>query len=228
MANTWNASGTLWGQNSWGDQGTVTQTLTAPSQLTTALGTVIPFNELGWGSDTYGTENWGASGLLVPITGVSATTAVGALNVVRYPGWGTLDYGENGWGSVEAATETLTGLSLTSAVGAIAPADVMGLTGLSATSAFGSLSFTIDSTFTLSGQAATTTVGSIIVGVGIPLTGLTLTTAVGSPVARGDYTELLTGLSALGAVGAPNVTSNPTVQPSRIIFNFCSRRISTS
>jgi hypothetical protein len=162
MANTWNQANTTWGQNQWGDQADVDVSITAPTQL---------------------------------------STAVGSLNIIRYPGWGTLDYGENGWGSVEAATETLTGLSLTSAVGAIAPADVMGLTGLSATSAFGSLSFTIDSTFTLSGQAATTTVGSIIVGVGIPLTGLALTTAIGSPVARGDYTESLTGLSALGAVG---------------------------
>ena len=57
-----------------------------------------------------------------------------------YPGWGTLDWGENGWGSVEPATETLTGLSATASVGAITPADVMGLTGVSATSAFGALS----------------------------------------------------------------------------------------
>jgi hypothetical protein len=146
MANTWGQSGTTWGQNQWGDQEAVDVTLTAPTQLSTTLGTVIPFNELGWGSDTWGVENWGASGLVVPITGVSAITAVGELSVVRYPGWGTLDYGENGWGSVEAATETLTGLTATSAVGAIAPADVMGLTGLSATGAVGSLGFTIDST----------------------------------------------------------------------------------
>ena len=60
MANTWGASGTTWGQNSWGDQGTVTIPLTGQS-LTTALGDVIPFNELGWGSDTWGAENWGES-----------------------------------------------------------------------------------------------------------------------------------------------------------------------
>ena len=89
MANTWNESGTTWGQNQWGDQGAVDVSITGQS-LTTALGTVTPFNELGWGSDTWGTENWGSSGLTVPLTGLSATAAVGAPTVVRYPGWGTL------------------------------------------------------------------------------------------------------------------------------------------
>jgi len=98
MANTWGQSGTTWGQNQWGEQTQIDVTLTAPSQLTTALGTVTPFNELGWGSDTWGTENWGESGLVVPLTGVSATTALGTASVVYYPGWGTLDWGENGWG----------------------------------------------------------------------------------------------------------------------------------
>ena len=122
MANTWGASGTLWGQNQWSEQTQIDVPITAPTQLSTSLGTVTPFNELGWGSDTWGVENWGQSGLVVPLTGVSATTAVGALSVVYYPGWGTLDWGENGWGSVEAATETLTGLSATASVGAITPA----------------------------------------------------------------------------------------------------------
>jgi hypothetical protein len=46
MANTWGASGTTWGQNSWGDQETVTISLTGQS-TTTALGTVTPFNDMG-------------------------------------------------------------------------------------------------------------------------------------------------------------------------------------
>ena len=37
MANTWNQSGTLWGQNQWGQQTQVDVSLTAPSQLTTSL-----------------------------------------------------------------------------------------------------------------------------------------------------------------------------------------------
>jgi hypothetical protein len=155
MANTWNAAGTLWGQNSWGDQGTVTQTLTAPSQLSTSLGTVIPFNELGWGSDTWGAENWGESALDITLTGQSLTTALGTLAYAgATDGWGRNAWGDNNWGENES-TVSLTGLSLTASLpnvnwgyqtwgedgyGGIFylnPADVMGLTGVSATTAVG-------------------------------------------------------------------------------------------
>jgi len=205
-----------WSTNQWGDQYAVDVPLTAPSGLTTTLGTASAYAETGWGSDTWGTENWGESGLTVPLTGVSATTAVGDPTVTYYPGWGTLDWGENGWGSVDEAKETLTGLSATAAVGAIAPADVMGLTGVSATGAVGSPVARSDNTTTLTGQAGTAAVGAIIVGEGVPLTGLSGTIALGTPVARGDYTESLTGLSATGAVGAPSITSNPTIQPTGV------------
>jgi len=56
------------------------------------------------------------------ITGVSATFAVGDLEI----------------GSVELIN--LTGVSSTSSVGSIAPADVVGLTGVSSTSSVGSIS----------------------------------------------------------------------------------------
>ena len=79
MANTWGQSGTTWGQNQWSEQTQIDVTLTAPTQLSTTLGTVIPFNELGWGSDTWGTENWGESGLTVLISGVAATSTVGTI-----------------------------------------------------------------------------------------------------------------------------------------------------
>jgi len=214
MANTWNAVGTTWGQNQWGDQGAVDVPITGIS-ATSSVGIATAFNEAGWGSDTWGVENWGQSGLLVPITGVSATTALGAPNIIRYPGWGTLDWGENGWGDVLNAKEILTGLSATSAVGTITPPDqTIGLTGLPATITPGSLGFTIDATLTLSGQEATAATGALLVGIGIPLTGLSATSAVGSPTARSDYTESLTGLSTLQtAIGDPTVTSNPTIQP---------------
>jgi len=50
------------------------------------------------------------------------------------------------------------GVSATSSVGALDPADVMGLTGVSATSAIGSLSFTIDVTVIPTGVSATSAV----------------------------------------------------------------------
>ena len=56
MANTWNKSGTTWGYNSW-QSDTVTVSLTGLS-ATSSLGTVLAYPEQGWGSDTWGTENW--------------------------------------------------------------------------------------------------------------------------------------------------------------------------
>jgi len=40
-----------------------------------------------------------------------------------------------------------------------------------------------------------------------------MTASDGTPTARGDYTESLSGLELEIDVGAPNITSNPTVQP---------------
>ena len=62
MANTWNQSGTTWGQNSYGLQTEVNVSLTGLS-ITSTLGSVESFNETGWGSDTWGFENWGESAI---------------------------------------------------------------------------------------------------------------------------------------------------------------------
>ena len=126
-----------WGQNAWSDQSTVTISLTGVS-ATTSIGSVTAYNATGWGRDTWGFENWGESSLNVSLTGVSATTTLGTLNAFVQPGWGTLNWGENGWGSVDEAVYRIPdGVSATSSVGAITPADVMGLTGVSATSSVG-------------------------------------------------------------------------------------------
>ena len=50
-----NAWGMLqWGQNEWSDQNSVDLTLTAPSGLSSAVGSVEAFSETGWGSDAWG------------------------------------------------------------------------------------------------------------------------------------------------------------------------------
>jgi hypothetical protein len=58
MANTWNQSGTTWGQNAYGEQADVDLTLTGLS-TTSSTGSIsidiIP--NVGWGSDTWGFEN---------------------------------------------------------------------------------------------------------------------------------------------------------------------------
>ena len=95
MANTWNQALTTWGQNTWGEQADVTITLTGLS-ATSSLGSVTAFNEIGWGRDTWGFENWGESALTISITGLSATSSLGTVDAFVQPGWGTLEWGYNG------------------------------------------------------------------------------------------------------------------------------------
>ena len=78
---------------------------------------VSAFNEAGWGSDTYGTENWGESGFAFTISGVSATTSVGDLVAYAEQGWGRDAYGEEPWGESYDPTISLSGFGLTSALG---------------------------------------------------------------------------------------------------------------
>ena len=89
---------TNFGENEWGDLSNVSFTLTGVS-TTTAIGSVsiTVENFAGWGSDTWGFENWGESSLDVSLTGVSVTSSVGAVNINE--------------------THLLTGLSTTSSVG---------------------------------------------------------------------------------------------------------------
>ena len=52
MANTWNESGTTWGQGLWGEQDSNLISLTGVS-ASFSLGTVVSFSEQGWGRDDY-------------------------------------------------------------------------------------------------------------------------------------------------------------------------------
>ncbi len=78
-----------------------------------------------------------------PVTGVAATSSLGTLGLEFGPSAitgvsATFVVGDLEIGSVELLN--LTGVSSTSSVGSIAPADVVGLTGVSSTSSVGSIS----------------------------------------------------------------------------------------
>tara|TARA_R110000851_G_scaffold247806_1_gene400299 strand:+ start:17 stop:1240 length:1224 start_codon:yes stop_codon:yes gene_type:complete len=219
-----------WGQNSWGSQDGVTITLTGLS-ATTSVGTVTAFNETGWGADTWGFEGWGGANTIIELPGLTATTTLGtALDVIQQPGWGTLNWGQNSWGDVEGTEFTLTGLSLTTSVGVLAPEDVVGLTGLSATTTLNSLtSVSTDATLTLTGLSltvsegllttddhsvglvglsATTTVGAITPSDVMGLTALTpLQTAFGEFAISSDPVTNVTGVSATTSLGT--LTASP-------------------
>ena len=210
MANTWNQTGTTWGQNSYGLQTEVLVSLTGLS-ITSTVGSVESFNETGWGSDTWGAENWGESAIDVILPSLTATTSLNIPSefIEVQPGWGTLDWGENGWGTVNSAVFNLSGLSATTSVGSLSPDDqIMGLTGLSAQTAAGSLSTKSDVSLILSGLSLQSSPGLLSVddhSVGLP--GLSATSAVGS-ISPADVIGI-TGLSAQTAVGAITISSNP-------------------
>ena len=186
-----------WGRLSWGQAGW--------NDATTI--------KEGWGRLTWGNQGWGeAPG--VTLSGQQATTSTGSITVELRPGWGT----------VESAVVNLTAPSeMTSNVGAITPADVVGLTGQAATTSVGGFTFILSPTITPTGQVATvsegqlslnsgadhvqglatlvatTAVGSITVGVGVPLTGVDATSSVGT-ITPNDVMGL-TGVSATSSVG---------------------------
>ncbi len=198
-ANTDGWGRSYWGQMDYGDSNVV---------------------ETGWGRNTWGYQSWGDTPIIT-LTGLTATTSLGIPDelIEVKPGWGTLNWGQNGWGSVESATETLTGLSLTSSLGTVTAEDVVGLTGLSSTSTLNSFSavkadFTItltglglvsseglisldDHSVGLSGQSASTTLGSISPADVMGLTGLSATTTLGSFTFTSDPVTELSALSPL-------------------------------
>ena len=165
------------------------------------------WGRFGWGKQTYGDAP------TVTLSGLSATASVGAPTVEVRPGWGTLDWGENGWGSVEEGIENLIGIGATSSVGAITPADVVGITGVSATSSVGTgISFVISPTIIPDGQSATVSEGQLSLNDGADhvqgLASLVGTSAVGS-ILPADVIGI-SGVSATASVG-PDLVITDTV-----------------
>ena len=124
----------------------------------------------------------------------------GQANTVDPDTYGIFDWGKNTWGSQSGIDVVLTGVSSTSSVGTISPADVIGLTGLSSTSSPGVLSVVSSSNFTLTGVNSISSVGSVnIANMVVGLTGLGTTSSVGS-IAPADVVGL-TSVLATSAIG---------------------------
>ena len=204
-----------WGQNAWSDQDSIQVTLSGLS-VTSSLGTLLPFNETGWGRDTWGFENWGESAIDVILPALSTTSSVGALTTEIKPGWGTLDWGENGWGTVDSAVFNLTGLSATASVGSLSPPDTaFGITGVSAQTEIGSLSIVGSVSITLSGLSLQSSLGLLSTDDhSVGLSGLSASSEVGS-LTPADVMGL-PALSATSAVGSIEITSNLIQVPSSL------------
>ena len=188
--------------------------------ITSSLGDAVAFPEQGWGRDTWNFESWGFSGLTVELSGFEITSDLGA------NGWSNASYGDNGWGmftinpadavgltgqEITSAVpsqldipEQISGVSMTSSVGAIVPLEqIVGLSGQATTSTIGSVTFDLTSVISPTGQGITSSVGSTIEGTVefIPVTGVEATFSIGS-VDLGEFNVGLTGQSATFSVGS--------------------------
>ena len=211
-----------WNINSWGAQNEVEESLTGLG-LTSSIGELSAFPEQGWGSDSYGTENWGESGFAITLTGLSVTASVGEPVASSAQGWGRAEYGAQPWGDSDNPVVNITGLGLTSSIGEVSAFNEQGWGrdpwgyenwGESAmtvvvdvsssgvgTTAVGSISPT-EMTVGLSGQELTSSLGTpgLEFGPAGAISGVSATTSVGSvdPV----IVVPLSGIGATASVGA--------------------------
>jgi hypothetical protein len=141
MASIWGGDdpSVAWGENTW-QSNTVPISISGLSFSTGFNSSVTVTTEInvGWGSDAYGYENWGSSGLVVEIDGLDIGTVEVGEN-----GWGTIAYGESTWGEWN-----------------LTPADVVGLTGVEVTASQGTSSIQVDYVDTPSGLSITASQGT--------------------------------------------------------------------
>jgi len=219
-----------WGRNTWNDGGwgIVGSVLLEGQGATVSLGDITVALRPGWGTLDWGENGWGsveegievltgqqatsAVGSITPadvvgLTGQAATTSVGGFTFILSPTItptgqvATVSEGQLSLNNGADHTQGLATLVATSAVGSIAPAEVMGLTGQQATSQVGNL---IEETATFvtlpTITAMSTAVGSLVPEIGVPLTGLSTTSAVGS-ITLTPMTVGLEGQQATSSVG---------------------------
>ena len=201
-----------WNFESWGES-SLTVELTAPDAIVSDLG------PNGWSNASYGENGWGMFTLnpadAIGITGVSSTSGVGSFSF-------TIDAtftpsgvaATSGVGEIDPTAEIVgpTGQAITSSVGSISPADVIGISGVSATFSVGSVEISTNPIIDVTGQTITSGVGAIDPqGIVMGLTGQSATASVGSVVVA-DFTIGLTGVSATSSVAAFGTASGFGIQ----------------
>ena len=191
-----------WNINSWGAQNETTSSLTGLG-LTSSLGDVSAFPEQGWGSDTWGYENWGECGFSITLAGVSAPASVGEPVASSLQGWGRSEWGEEPWGDSDNPTVSLSGVSATTSVGDLSAFNEQGW-GRDpwGYENWGESAMTVVVDVSSSG-VGTTAVGSISpTEMSIGLSGQELTSSLGTPGLEFGPAGAISGVSATVSVGS--------------------------
>ena len=225
MANTWNQSGTTWGQNTYGTQTQVIISITGV-QATSSVGSVEAVNKEGWGRQSYGNSGWGVDYAVLP-TGLQATSALGGLGLAFGASTEPIagQEAETDLGSlttIQLTNVALTGLQAQSELGSFDNAGTLvgwgrngfgeepwgdsfnklaQLSGVSAASSIGSLTLDLTSVTIPTGQSSTSSVGLPTLNLTsvITPTGQSATTNVGSLIP--EIGVPLTGVSATSQLG---------------------------
>tara|TARA_R100000988_G_scaffold98686_1_gene67014 strand:+ start:420 stop:1418 length:999 start_codon:yes stop_codon:yes gene_type:complete len=206
-----------WGQDGWGvenygESGLVVE-VTGPDAIQSNVGAS------GWNGATWGQgQGWGMFTLnpadVMGLTGVSSTANVGSITpIIDFTGTLTGVSATSNVGSLTVADMAvgLSGQAATPAVGALSPADVMGLTGVSATGSVGSLLIEPIELINVTGVSSTSSVGSLTVAdMAIGLTGVSATFNVGT-LSPADVMGL-TGVSTTASVAAFGTASGFGIQ----------------
>ena len=141
----------------------------------------------------------------VPLTGVSATFATPTMGYAgTLVGWGRDAWGDLSWGESTNQVIPLVGREITSSIGSISPADVIGVSGQEATTNVGSVSFVISPTAAITGLSSTASLGTLGLAFGVstePIASVAGTSAVGTLGLEFGPSEI-TGVSATTSVGS--------------------------
>ena len=191
-----------WSTNQWGNQNEVDVSLTGLG-LTSSLGELSAYPEQGWGSDTWGYEDWGESGFTLTLTGVSATASVGEPVASSLQGWGRSEWGEEPWGDSDNPTVSVSGIGATTSVGEVSAFNEQGW-GRDTWGAenWGESAMTVVVDVSSSG-VGTTAVGSISpTEMSVGLSGQGATSSLGTPGLEFGPAGAISGVSATASVGS--------------------------
>ena len=180
-----------WGRQEWGNSGWGVEYAVGLSGLsaTSSVGSLTATQVITVELDAPSALTSSLGSLTLDLTSLVSLTAPSQMtsqlgdfdNAGTLVGWGRNGWGEEPYGDSFNKLVQPAGLSATSSVGAISPADVVGLTGLGSTVSLGSLTITETQLVTITAPSGlTSSVGSIISEITVPLTApSSLTASVG-------------------------------------------------